>query len=475
MESITDDIPITLADNQALPRSNAKPYGKTFSQPSRTPDHSAPSVNAPGANIFHFAVFGLITALVFSGLYFGIVPRFSQQIALTTLAPSDISVVNFNDVYASPTSEGTKFAGKEITRAYTSGEFILDFTPTTRNSEQHGYAKAENEWLIKSPFMGDEAVIITPSLALTVPLLAISLLAAVVLTFLLSSRIGLMAALVERTFHETRTKLLFQTGFSGELLDFLLLSDTEVAVLSQRAPERVGKYLQTLWDATRTDNERNQALSSYADESLFDAAMIARGHHAFVRNTLISRMREAFSVSVEHSIRSLQRARAWQENHFRLLSGIRLYMSEHFAVNRSNNVQGFAYAGAGLMIVVIGLRGLRFIPASRPSLIVASISLECVLLFALGLTLFFQREEGSSAESLKRIENNTQNVALVMSSVGNEAMQRAIMDAIREHAQSPDVEKRVADALTQKFIDSLRSGSPHPDSLRPQQSARAMV
>lgn len=474
MESFTDAIPTTLADNQPLPR-NAKPYGKTFSQPSRTSDHNAPSATAPRANALHFAVFGLITALIFSGLYFGIIPRFSQQIALTTLTPSDISVVNFNDVYASPTSEGSKFAGKEITRAYASGEFILDFTPTARNREQHGYAKAENEWLIKSPFMGDEAVIITPSLALTVPLVALSLLIAVVLTFLLSSRIGLMAAFVERTFHETRTKLLFQTGFSDELLEFLLLSDTEVAMLSRRAPERVGAYLQTLWDATRTDNERNQALSSYADESLFDAATIADGHHAFVRNTLISRMREAFSVSVEHSIRSLQRARAWQENHLRLLSGIRLYMSEHFAVNRSNNVQGFAYAGAGLMIVVIGLRGLRFIPASRPSLIVASISLECVLLFALGLTLFFQREEGSSAESLKRIENNTQNVALVMSSVGNEAMQRAIMDAIREHAQSPDVEKRVADALTQKFIDSLRSGSLHSDSLRPQQTNRAMV
>jgi hypothetical protein len=145
-------------------------------------------------------------------------------------------------------------------------------------------------------------------------------------------------------------------------------------------------------------------------------------------------------------------------------------MGEYFAPNCSNNVQGLAYAGAGLMIVVIGLRGLRFIPASRPSLIVASISLECALLFALGLTLYFQREEGSSAESLKRIENNTQNVALVMSSVGNEAMQRAIMDAIREHAQSPDVEKRVADALTQKFIDSLRS-----DSVRTQQTARAMA
>ncbi|MBD1207440.1 MAG: hypothetical protein H9535_03355 [Ignavibacteria bacterium] len=474
MESFTDAIPTTLADNQPLPR-NAKSYGKTFSQPSRTSDHTAPSASAPRANILHFAVFGLITTLIFSGLYFGIIPRFSQQIALTTLTPSDISIVNFNDVYASPTSEGSKFAGKEITRAYASGEFILDFTPTARNREQHGYAKAEDEWLIKSPFMGDEAVIITPIWALTVPLLAISLLIAVVLTFLLPSRIGLMAAFVERTFHETRTKLLFQTGFSDELLEFLLLSDTEVAMLSQRAPERVGAYLQTLWDATRTDNERNQALSSYADESLFDTATIANGHHAFVRNTLISRMREAFSVSVEHSIRSLQRARAWQENHFRLLSGIRLYMSEYFAVNRSNNVQGFAYAGAGLMIVVIGLRGLRFIPASRPSLIVASISLECVLLFALGLTLFFQREEGSSAESLKRIENNTQNVALVMSSVGNEAMQRAIMDAIREHAQSPDVEKRVADALTQKFIDSLRSGSLHSDSLRPQQTARATV
>jgi hypothetical protein len=471
MESLTDAIPNPLAHNQASPSNAGKSFGKSTSHahsPNQRSEYRASL--APHANLIHYSVFALIVAVVFSGLYFGIIPRLSQQIALTTLTPNDITVVNFNNVYASPTSEGAKFAGQEIARAYTNGEFILDFTSSVRTREVHGYAKAADEWLIKTTFMGDDAVIITPSIALFVPLLAIGIFSAILLTFLLPARFGLMSAFVERTFSETRTKLLFQTGFSDELLDFLLLSDSEVTMLSQRMPERVNDYLHTLWDATRTDNERNQALSSYTEESLFDAVNIAAGHHAFVRNALVSRMREAFSVSVEHSVRSLQRARAWQENHFHIFAGVRLYMGEYFAPNCSNNVQGLAYAGAGLMIVVIGLRGLRFIPASRPSLIVASISLECALLFALGLTLYFQREEGSSAESLKRIENNTQNVALVMSSVGNEAMQRAIMDAIREHAQSPDVEKRVADALTQKFIDSLRS-----DSVRTQQTARAMA
>lgn len=461
MKSLNDAIPSAFSQPQSLRHdtANAVPAAQ----------YSAP-VSASRTNPLHYAIFSVITALVFSGLYFGIVPRFSQQIALTTLTPSDITAVNFNNVYASPTTEGAKFAGHEIARSYTSGEFILDFTSAARTHEVHGYVKAEDEWLIKTTFMGDEAVIITPSIALAIPLLAISLVVAILTTFLFPSRVGLMSAFVERTFHETRTKLLFQTGFSEDLVDFLLLSDSEVTMMAQNAPERVNTFLHILWDSTRTDNERNQALSSYAEESLFDAVRIANGHHAFVRNTLVSRMREAFSVSVEHSVRSLQRARAWKENHFRIFAGVRLYMGEYFAPTCSNNVQGLAYAGAGLMIVVIGLRGLRFIPASRPSLIVASISLECALLFALGLTLYFQREEGSSAESLKRIENNTQNVALVMSSVGNEAMQRAIMDAIREHAQSPDVEKRVADALTQKFIDSLRS-----DSVRTQQTARAMA
>lgn len=447
MESITEAIPNPLA-----PSHNKRAPANRFSLASpRATAHTT---------LLQYTVFCVILASVFSGLYFGVVPTLVQKIALTTLVPSEITVVDFNGVFASPTGEGAKLAGHEITRAYTSGEFLLDFTGAVRDREQHGYAKTSDEWLIKTPFMGDEAVIITPSIALSIPIVGIAFLVAIICTFILPSRFGIFAAFVERTDSETRTKLLFQTGFSEELLDFLLLSDTEVTLLASQSPERVNDYLQALWEATRTDNERQISLTGYEQESLFDAVKIANGHHAFVRNALVSRMREAFSVAVERSILTLQRARAWSENHLLFGAGVRLYMSEYFAPNCSNNVQGLAYAGAGLMIVVIGLRGLRFIPASHPSLIVASIALECALLLALGLTLFFQHEEGSSAESLKRIENNTQNVALVMSSVDNQSFQRAMQDAIRDRIAHPDMEKRLAESLTQTFVESLRSGSP---------------
>ncbi|MFY8000611.1 MAG: hypothetical protein ACOVSW_18605 [Candidatus Kapaibacteriota bacterium] len=449
MESSTDAIPNPLAQTER---------GRIIRHSARALSGADFSTRLKHAKPLHHAVFTALVALIFSGLYFGITPALIEKAALTTLTPSEIVVVNFNGVFASPTSEGAKFAGQEPTRAWTSGEFVLDFTTTARNREQHGYAKASDEWLIKTPFMGDEAVVITPSIALSVPLLGIALFTAFLLTFLLPTSIGLFAALAERTYAESRIKLLFQTGFSENVVNFLLLSDAEVAILSQESPELVNAHLHTLWEATRTDNERQTALTSYAQESLFDAASVTNGHHAFVRNTLVSRMKEAFSPAIVHTIHTLQLARLWRENRLHLAYGVRLYMSELFAPNYGNVVQGFAYAGAGLMIVVIGLRGLRFIPASHPSLIVATIALECALLLALGLTLIFQREEVGSAESLKRIENNTQNVALVMSSVDNQSFQRAMQEAIRDRIERPDMEKRIAESLTETFVESLRAG-----------------
>lgn len=419
--------------------------------------HIGKKHDVENSKVLQLSVFVVIIVSVFTVLYSGVVPPLMEKIVVATLVPSNVEVCNFNGVHASPTSEGMKFQGQDILRAYINNEVLIDFTSEARTLAQHGYTKAASEWLIKTPFMGDEPVILSPSFALVVPVFSISVFFAILFTFILPTRLGLLSSQTERIARETRTKLLFQTGFSEELLDFLLLSDAEVTMLASNMPEKVDTCLQQLWEATRTEHERQSTIASYREESLFDAVHIADGHHAFVRNTLISRLREAFSPAVEHSVKTLQSARIWQQNHISLLRGVRLFMSEYFAPNCGNNVQGLAYAGAGFMIVVIGLRGLRFIPASRPSLIIASISLEFALLVALGITLYFQREEASSIESLKRIENNTQNVALVMSSVDSSTFQRAMHEAIRERIQSPEMDKRLAESLTQSFIDSLRT------------------
>jgi hypothetical protein len=407
-------------------------------------------------NPIHYGVFAAIVAAVVMGL-FALVPGAAERFALGNLKPDEVRALNFRGVYASPTAEGTRFAGNEMQRSYTTGEFILDFTANARNREQHGYAKSAGDWLLKTQFTGEDAIIVSPILALSLVFTFLGMLVAVLITFVLSPRIGLLAVLTERIIAETRTKLLFQTNFSPDVLEFLMMSDSDVNVLAAQDREQVTGYMETLWQACATEQERETLMLAGAR---FDAALVELGQHANMRNLMRGRVKEAFSPAVAASLDNLIHAHAWQHRRLRLASGLRLFMTEYFTPRYGNSVQGLAYAGAAIMIVSIGLRGLRFIPASRPSLILATISLEFSLLVMLGITLYFQSEEGSSVEALKRIENNTQNVALVLSSVSTEAVQRMIEDSLREYAQSPEVQERMANTLSSTIVEALRS-QPH--------------
>jgi hypothetical protein len=404
-------------------------------------------------NALHYTLFLAIVVAVVMGL-FAIVPGAAERFALGNLKPDDVQAVNFGGVYASPTAEGKRFAGNDMRRAYTTAEFILDFTPKERNREFHGYAKAADDWYLKTAFTGEDAIIVSPVLALSFGFTFLGVLIAVLATFVMSPRLGLMAAITERIIAETRTKLLFQTNFSPELLEFLVMSDSDVNVMAAQERTRVTAYLDTLWQACATEQERETLTLAGAR---FDAASVELGQFARVRAVLIGRIKDAFSPAVASSLYNLIHAYGWQRNRIRFTSGLRLFMTEYFTPRFGNSVQGLAYAGAAVMIVSIGLRGLRFIPASRPSLILATITLEFALLVLLGITLYFQSEEGSSVESLKRIENNTQNVALVLSSVSTEAVQRMIEDSMREYAHSPEVQERMANTLTSTIVDALKS------------------
>ena len=81
----------------------------------------------------------------------------------------------------------------------------------------------------------------------------------------------------------------------------------------------------------------------------------------------------------------------YQSIHF--LKGIKIYMRNHFTDKYSNTILGFVYFGAAFLIVIIGLRGLKFIPISEPSLIFFSLGLEFSILITYASTLFFSRPE----------------------------------------------------------------------------------
>ncbi len=60
-----------------------------------------------------------------------------------------------------------------------------------------------------------------------------------------------------------------------------------------------------------------------------------------------------------------------------------------------NNVNGFAYLGAGILIFLIGLRGLGIIGREHPLPIVLSLEIEFTIIASLGLLLFYKPEEST--------------------------------------------------------------------------------
>jgi len=82
----------------------------------------------------------------------------------------------------------------------------------------------------------------------------------------------------------------------------------------------------------------------------------------------------------------------------RVHDGVKFYMREYFTDRYANAVLGFVYIGAAVLIIVIGLRGLKFIPGSDPSIVLSALGLEFMLLITYAVVLMYGRvEEGGEA------------------------------------------------------------------------------
>ena len=105
-------------------------------------------------------------------------------------------------------------------------------------------------------------------------------------------------------------------------------------------------------------------------------------------------------------ILALQRALKWRDYSFirRLIhvnDGIQMYMRFYFTVKYSNTVLGFVYMGAAILIIIIGLRGLKFIPPTQPSLVLFALGLEFTLLVTYAITLMYTKQDEEKEMELK--------------------------------------------------------------------------
>ncbi|GAB1429256.1 hypothetical protein MASR2M18_00860 [Ignavibacteria bacterium] len=106
-----------------------------------------------------------------------------------------------------------------------------------------------------------------------------------------------------------------------------------------------------------------------------------------------------------NDVETLRRAALWREyglfgQIIHAHDGIKFYMRQYFTVQYSNAVLGLVYIGAALLIIIIGIRGLKFIPPSEPSVILFALGLEFILLVTYAVMLLYSKQEDNSGDEL---------------------------------------------------------------------------
>jgi hypothetical protein len=433
------------------------------------------------AGIQHYLLF-LALLVVFSvGAYQFIIPRAVEGAVLALFSPHD---KNLKDNFAEVTSGvfavkndewSQKLPAGEGLKKYIKTDYIFDFTSAVRTEDKDGYGKGAGEWILKANGeggLGEAAIIIEPVLGFSVLSVVIGFAAAIFVTFFMPVGFGYMAQKVEREIHHGRDKIRLQTGFSSEIVDLLVMPDKE---LDQLEPHQVRSAFKVVWERTATEDEdvaqqHGKRLVRYEDVFTSEVSL-----SSFRRESLYLRIKEFFSDFVLTEIEDITGGIEWSNNRAKFFKGLRLYMAHHFTEKYSNNVTGLAYFGAAILIVIIGVRGLKFIPATRPSLILAAISLEGALLALLAFGLVYTGSEERMDKMLKKMEDANKNQLETMKDVSqdmhkladalvgetSEMIKRKVEAAIAEAlASDENVRRVVSDKVAEKIIIAMSESMP---------------
>jgi len=420
----------------------------------------------------------LVMSAAFSYFYFfSLVPNMIAAFVVPLFQPTleqqvRIGFVKFDGLVWASTSKEKELqfsGGKEIEKDAINKDYIFDFSWDLRTEEDFGYSKSKSEWYVKAPVLGDEAIILEPWIGFTVIALVLAFATALLLTMFMPSSLGMMAVMFDRQIENTKVKLRLQTGFSDDVIELLIMPDDKLA---EKDITEVRSAFRLIWDRTMTED-----IASPFQSARFEDVFDNDTDIVFFRNEAVyTRIKEFFSDFVVIEIEDTKNALHWRRNRLLIMKGFRLYMSHHFTEKYSNVVTGLAYGGAAFLIVAVGVRGLKFIPAARPSFILLAITLEFAMLSLLALTLIYTEEEERMDRMLKKMEdaNRSQLEALrgqqadihqlSNALVGQtaEIIRARVETAIEDYMTSGDqIQKVVAEEIAKKIMFSLREEKPN--------------
>mgnify|MGYP000206357077 CR=1 FL=1 len=428
---------------------------------------NAPEHTLYKAGFVHYVVFFAIflaTAVIFHKF---LLVRIVESFVVFQFKPEREELANFNGVRAVPSAEGLKHIGEEVRREYIKPEYIFDFTNKARQEKVHGYPKAPDEWVVKAPKLGDDPIYLDPNVGFVIFSIDIGFVVAVLLTLIMPPGFGFMSLKVEREIHNNKAKIRLQTGFSEEIVELLVMPDDRLAALAETDRRKIVEAFRVVWNRTIPEEEIG---SSHRQVIGFDDAFDRNTDPVVFRNNVLYiRIREHFSEFVERSIEDIKAAIGWQRNRLRIGSALRLYMAHHFTEQYSNNVTGFAYGGAALLIVAVGIRGLKFIPPTRPSLILGAIFLEFSMLALLAFTLFYTEEEERMDKMLKKMEDASRSQLDILQEqqrdirlfvdklIGesSEMIKRRVEEAISEHLSN---DQAMREKISKAIVENLKIG-----------------
>ncbi len=349
-------------------------------------------------------------------------------------------------------------------------DFIFDFTFEPRTMDQHGYVKSSTEWIAKSTTLGENQIVLEPWIGFWILALVISIVLATVISMFLPTSLGFMAVLFDRQIENTKAKIRLQTGFSDDIVDLLTMPDDKLEAAEFNVAEVA---FRTVWN--RTEGEATSTGKNALEfEDVFneDVDLVS-----FRKIHLYSRIKEFFSEFVLKEIEDTKNGLLWRRNHTLVMKGLRLYMSHHFTEKYSNNVTGLAYGGAAVLIVTVGIRGLKFIPAAKPSIILFATFLEFTMLALMAFTLMYTEEEErmdkmlkkmedgsrSSLEALRAQQHDIHQLANVLIGQSAEIIKTRVESAITEYMTSDDnIKKVVAEEISEKILYGMREAFSGP-------------
>lgn len=296
-------------------------------------------------------------------------------------------------LFAPPAAK--KHADKDLIKE---GDFLLDMTSNEvefKEGEEEGYSKSSGEWIIHSERLGEEPIHISPWLTFGIMSFFFGFIIAVIISAMCPRAIGYISNKIER----------------------------EIDATIDRIDEQTGDKI------SREEIERITSPNSHDD---------------------LTPIEKQFGPVIVSEIEDVRAARKWKRNKLLWTKGIRLYMTRHFAEKYSNNVQGFAYGGAALLIVIIGIRGLKFIPPTEPSILLAAITLEFAMLSLLAVTLFYTEEEQRMDKLMRNLEESSegQKYELINLVRTSQQQQRDLASMVDYIQRQTDNLQRMADALT---------------------------